>query len=120
MKYLNQYHKERSQKAMQFVEQSKPVTHEQAVEQERRNRIGWLRSESLRELSERARLTGVWIEDVTPLTDDKGTLSKGTEKIVCLSKDDKTGNWLRRIIYEDDVPSRIMERAIDYYPFSFK
>lgn len=39
MKYLNQYHKERSLKAMQFVEQSKPVTHEQAVEQERSRRI---------------------------------------------------------------------------------
>lgn len=39
MKYLNDYHKERSQKAMQFVEQSKPVTHQQAVEQVRRNRI---------------------------------------------------------------------------------
>ncbi len=39
MKYLNQFHKEMTQKAMQFVEQSKPVTRQQAVEQERSRRI---------------------------------------------------------------------------------
>ena len=39
MKYLNQYHKEQSQKAMQFLKQSKPVTRQQAEEQVRRNRI---------------------------------------------------------------------------------
>ena len=35
----NIYHWERSRKAMQYNEQSTPVTYEQAVEQERRNRI---------------------------------------------------------------------------------
>ena len=35
----NVYHWERSRKAMQFIEQSKPVTRQQAEEQERSRRI---------------------------------------------------------------------------------
>lgn len=49
----------------------------------------WRRSQSLRELSERARLNGAWIEDITPLTNGEGKISKGTENIIYLSKDGK-------------------------------
>ncbi len=50
----------------------------------------WSKPEGLKQLAERAKVNGTWIEDITPLTDGLGHFAKGTENHVYISKEGRT------------------------------